>query len=382
MLQFNFNQKLNRKNFLKKLSLMGLTVASSPFLIDLIKKVEVWGFERTKESYYYEKLFGNNVRCLRCPVMCLLKNKETSFCMTRTNINGTLYEDTYNKPCVINVDPIEKGPLSHVMPGISGIAFGTAGCNLRCLYCQNWQISQLPPTKTKNMYLTPDEMILKTMEKKLKAVIFTYTEPVVFFDYMVDIARIAKKHDLITHCCTAAFINEKPMKDLCKEIDIFTITLKGFNDKFYQKVCGQSLKPVLDAIQVVKKEGRWFEIVNLIIPTLNDDYEDIKKMCKWILTYLGPNVPLHFARFYPAYKLKNLPQTPQIVLEDARKIALDSGIKFVYIENLPGHEGNNTYCPNCKKELIQRSGITVLKSYVIDGKCKFCKTSIPGIWKM
>jgi pyruvate formate lyase activating enzyme len=332
------------------------------------------------EARHYQKLSGRRIQCFVCPLNCILDDGETCFCRTRTNMAGTLYNLAYNNPCVLNVDPVEKGPLYHVLPGKFALALGTAGCNMRCLYCQNWEVSQSGPTQTRNLALDARSVCVSARKKSCSVVAFTYTEPVVFSEYVCDTAAEAHRENLRTHVASAAFINPEPLREMCKVIDAFTLSLKGFSEEFYRKVCGTELAPVLEAMKVVKSEGNWLEIVNLILPTLNDDAKGIDSMCRWIVNNLGDEVPLHFARFYPAYRLKNLPLTPQSTMERAHKIARDAGLRYVYLANLPGHPANNTYCHACGNPVVKRNGLKTLSVDMVAGKCRYCKAQIPGLW--
>ena len=336
--------------------------------------------EQRCEVRHYRRLSGRRIQCFVCPLNCYLEDGETCFCRTRTNVGGILYNFAYNNPCVVNVDPVEKGPLYHVLPGERALALGTAGCNMRCLYCQNWQASQRRPRNTRNIALDARSLPGYAREKSCRLVAYTYTEPVVFYEYVYDTALQARKAGLRVHVASSAFINPKPMRQLCGVVDVFTLALKGFSEEFYKEVCGTELSPVLDAIRVVKEEGRWFELVNLVVPTLNDDTASIEAMCQWIAENLGQDVPLHFARFYPEYRLKNLPPTPQSTLEMALETAKGAGLRYVYLANLPGHRANNTYCPGCGHPVIKRVGLETLSNELEDGRCPRCRTTIPGLW--
>ena len=295
------------------------------------------------------------------------------------NKDGTLYSLVYGKPCAVHVDPIEKKPFNHFLPGTTAFSIATAGCVLSCKFCQNWQISQAKPEDTDTVDLPPDAVVRQTILYGCKSVTYTYTEPTVFYEYMYDTAIIAKKYGVKNTMHSCGYINEKPLRKLSKYLDAADIDLKGFTEDFYSKVCNGSLKPVLNSLIVLKDEGVWLEITNLVIPTLNDDMKTVREMCKWILKNLGPDVPVHFSRFVPLYKLTNLPPTPIETLTGARKTAMDAGLKFVYIGNIR-HEGESTFCPKCKKLLIERVGFFVKQNNIANGKCKFCNTSIPGVW--
>jgi pyruvate formate lyase activating enzyme len=332
------------------------------------------------EGSHYKKLSGKRIQCFVCPLDCILEDGETCFCRTRTNIGGTLYNTAYNNPCVLNLDPVEKGPLYHVLPGERALAIGTAGCNMRCLYCQNWAASQRRPGQTTNINLDGTAMVASARKESCKVIAFTYTEPIAFYEYVFESAQHARKNGLLVNVASAAFVNPEPMRELCKVADAFTLALKGFSEEFYKKVCGTELAPVLEAIKIARKEARWLEIVNLVVPTLNDDRAGFEKMCQWIAENLGKDVPLHFARFYPEYKLTNLPPTPQSTMEMAHKIAREAGLNYVYLVNLPGHPANNTYCPNCGNTVVTRVGLKTLSVDLRGDKCRGCQSSIPGIW--
>ncbi len=319
------------------------------------------------------------VQCELCPNGCVLDNGQHSRCRARMNRDGVLYSLVYGKPCAVNIDPIEKKPFSHFLPGTTAFSIATAGCVLSCKFCQNWQISQARPEDTDTYDLPPDAVVRKAILYECRSISYTYTEPTVFYEYMYDTAVIAKKFGIKNTMHSCGYINEKPLRKLSKYMDAANIDLKGFSEDFYNRVCNGSLKPVLNSLTILKQEGVWLEITNLVIPTLNDDMKIIKEMCKWIIKNLGTDIPLHFSRFIPHYKLNNLPPTPIETLTDARKTAMNVGLKFVYIGNIR-HEGENTYCPKCKKMLIEMIGYFIKQNNIMNGKCKYCNTSIAGVW--
>ncbi len=319
------------------------------------------------------------VQCELCPNGCVLDVNQVSRCRARMNKDGVLFSLVYGKPCAVHVDPIEKKPFFHFLPGTTAFSIATAGCVLSCKFCQNWQISQAKPEDTDTYDLPPDKVVSQAKIYKCRSVTYTYTEPTVFYEYMYDTAIIAKKNGIKNTMHSCGYINEKPLRKLAKYLDAADIDLKGFTEDFYARICSGSLKPVLDSLVVLKKEGVWLEITNLVIPTLNDDIKKIREMCTWILKNLGSDVPIHFSRFLPHYKLNNLPPTPLETLTEARNTAMDAGLKFVYIGNIR-HEGESTFCPKCKKILIERIGYFVEQNNIANGKCRFCSTSIPGVW--
>jgi pyruvate formate lyase activating enzyme len=295
------------------------------------------------------------------------------------NKDGTLYSLVYGKPCAVHVDPIEKKPFFHFLPGTTAFSIATAGCVLSCKFCQNWQISQAKPEDTDTYDLPPEKVVSNAVAYKCRSITYTYTEPTVFYEYMYDTAVIARKQGIKNTMHSCGYINEKPLRTLSKYMDAADIDLKGFTEDFYSRICSGSLRPVLNALVVLKEEGVWLEITNLVIPTLNDDLKNIREMSRWIVKNLGADVPIHFSRFFPHYKLTNLPPTPLETLEGARKTAMDAGLKFVYIGNIR-HEGENTFCPKCRKVLIERMGYFVKQNHISNGKCTFCNTSIAGVW--
>lgn len=322
---------------------------------------------------------SKKVQCELCPTECVLEDYQVGGCKVRINKGGVLYSLVYGKPCAVAVDPIEKKPFFHFLPATTAFSIATAGCVLGCKFCQNWQISQAKPEETDNQDLMPDEVVRQAIFYNCKTITYTYTEPTVFYEYMYDTAKIAKNLDLKNAMHTCGYINEKPLLELTRYMDAADVDLKAFTEDFYNRICGGRLKPVLEALVLLKKQGVWLEITNLVIPTLNDDMLKIKEMCKWIAENLGTDVPLHFSRFFPYYKLKDLPPTPFETLKDARNTAIDAGLKYVYIGNLRS-EAENTYCPGCKKLLIERIGYNVKSNNIKNKRCIFCGTVISGVW--
>jgi pyruvate formate lyase activating enzyme len=323
---------------------------------------------------------GTRVICELCPTLCELKNYQIGGCRVRINKDGVLYSLVYGKPCSVAIDPIEKKPFYHVLPATKAFSIATVGCVLGCIFCQNWQISQGRPEESDNYDLPPDELIRQALFYGCKNIAYTYTEPTVFYEYMYDTSVIAKRYGIKNTMHTCGYINEKPLRALSKYLDAACVDLKAFTEDFYARLCGGRLKPVLDSIIVLRDEGVWVEIVNLVIPTHNDDMKKIAEMCKWIVRNVGPDIPLHFSRFFPYYKLKNLPPTPFETLKNARETALSAGLKYVYIGNIRS-SAENTYCPGCKRLLIERIGYFVRQNHISGGRCKFCGTEIAGLWE-
>lgn len=323
---------------------------------------------------------SNSVQCVLCPRKCRLQENMRGDCKTRMNLGGKLHTLVYGNPCAVHVDPIEKKPIFHMLPGSLSFSIATAGCNLHCKYCQNWEISQISPEETKNRDMPPEKVVDLALSSGCESISYTYTDPVVFYEYTLDTSKLAKEKGLKNVLVTAGYINKDPLIELCQYTDAAHIDLKGFSEDFYETVCSASLQPVLNTIKTMHKEGVWIELINLVVPTLNDDFIKIEEMCKWIKDEVGMDVPLHFSRFYPMYKLKNLPLTPDETLVHARDIGLNAGLNYVYIGNIPGQTGENTYCPQCKKIVIGRIGYSIKDKNIIKGKCKFCGKEIPGIW--
>jgi pyruvate formate lyase activating enzyme len=332
------------------------------------------------EAKYYKKLEHKEIECQLCPRKCKVGDRERGYCGVRENQNGIYYTLVYGLSCSFHQDPIEKKPFFHFLPGTDAFSIATAGCNLNCKFCQNWEISQARPEQTYNLELSPQSVVESALSGNCPSIAYTYSEPTVFYEYMLDCAKAGRKKGVKSVMVSAGFMQQEPLVELCKELDAVKIDLKAFNEKYYQEICRGKLQPVLDTLKELKRIGIWYEIVYLMVPTLNDNMDDIKKMCDWMLKDLGPDVPVHFTRFTPLYLLKNLPPTPVSSLEQARKIALESGLKFVYIGNVPGHEGESTYCPKCRKILIGRYGFTITQMNLRKGNCKFCGEKIPGVW--
>lgn len=333
-----------------------------------------------KEAMFYEKLPKKMIKCKLCPKECEIGDTERGWCGVRENRNGLYYTMVYGNPCSVNPDPIEKKPFFHFLPGTLAFSIATAGCNMNCKFCQNWEISQARPEETKNVSLFPAEVVETAKECDCRSIAYTYSEPTVFYEYMIDTAKLGKKAGIKSVVVTAGFINPEPLRTLCKEVDAIKIDLKSFRNDFYNKICNAQLKPVLDTLKIIKKSGVWCEIVYLVIPSLNDSDAELKDTAKWIYENLGPDVPLHFSRFAPMYQLKNLPPTSIERLTSAREIAMDIGLNYVYIGNVAGDPGENTYCPKCKKVVIKRVRYFIKQMNLIDGKCKWCGYKIPGIW--
>ena len=298
----------------------------------------------------------------------------------RENRDGKLYTLVYGKVYSYQVAPIEKDGMYHLLPGTRLLALATASCNFRCKHCHNWTLTQVGPEDISYRKWSPEEVVETAIRRGARTISGTINEPTIFYEYLYDIAKIARKEGLKFQFHTNGSISPEPLRTLLKHTDGVVVDLKGFTEKFYREIASAELEPVLETLKIIREEGVWLEITNLVIPTLNDEVDDIRRMCEWIKENLGPDVPLHFTRFSPAYKLTHLPRTPIETLEAARKIAMEIGLNYVTIGNVPGHKHNSTFCPGCEKRVIHRIHFTVLENNIEDGRCRFCQYKIPGIW--
>jgi pyruvate formate lyase activating enzyme len=316
------------------------------------------------------------VKCELCAQECLIREGERGQCRARVNVEGTLRSLTYGRPVAVHVDPIEKKPFYHFMPGAQAFSMATAGCPLQCRFCQNWEISQARPEDFKSNFLSPHAIVKAAQQRGAPVIAFTYNEPTVFTEYLIDIARMAKDAGLRSVLISCGFMNSKPLAEMCAVLDAIKIDLKGFSKSFYRKVCGAELDPVLRSIKQVAASGVHLEIVNLVVPTLNDSEQMLTEMVDWILNELGPDVPVHFTRFHPEYLMRNLPPTPIAALETGYGIAKSKGMHYPYVGNVPGHPGNHTYCPACGKVIVQRTSFFILAKHIQKGCCLYCGARI------
>jgi pyruvate formate lyase activating enzyme len=335
----------------------------------------------SKETLFY-RVTADGLQCEKCPHGCLLMNDgDVGFCRNRVTSNGKMYSIAYGNPCAVHIDPIEKKPFFHFLPTTHAFSIAAAGCNFRCLNCQNWQISQMSPKESANSDLMPEAVVNACVTSGSESIAYTYSEPTTFYEYAYDTAKLARDKNIRNVWKSNGYINEKPLRQLCKVLDGANIDLKTFDDAMYAKLSSGKLAPVLRTIKVLREEGVWLEITNLIIPTWTDNFDTIKRMCEWLCANGLSDAPLHFSRFTPLYKLSQLPSTPTSTLEQAYDIATKSGIQYVYVGNVGGHWAENTRCPKCKKIVVERSALTVLANHITQGKCKFCGEKIPGVWR-
>lgn len=367
---------MNRREALR---LMGGSLTAGSWLCALPSCAAAAGF--MSPARFYERLSGLKVRCLLCPKQCVVGDRERGFCGVRENRNGTYYTLVYGQCASVNLDPIEKKPFFHFLPGSGAFSIATAGCNFDCKDCQNWEISQARPEQIRDaIRLLPKDVAAAARRYGASSIAYTYTEPVVFYEYMLDCAQAGHAVGVRSVMVSNGFIRAEPMQKLLPHLDAVKIDLKSVSERFYRDYCVGEVGPVLDTIRLVKQSGKWLEIVYLVVPTLNDSEAEIRKMCEWVRTNVGTQVPLHFSRFYPAYQLKKLPPTPYETMERCWNIARATGLHFVYVGNVPGTPHANTVCPKCGKTAIKRSGYQVLERNLRNGLCRFCGTKIPGVW--
>ncbi len=331
-------------------------------------------------AMFWRRLSGNQVECELCPRKCKVGDLERGACGVRENQGGAYQTLVYGTLCSANLDPIEKKPMFHYLPGTTAFSVATAGCNMECKFCQNWEISQFRPEQVESTLVRPERLVALCQARYSPTISYTYSEPIVFYEYMHDSAALARRKGVGAVMISNGYIQEKPLRQLCRQLTGVKIDLKAFSENFYKKQCRGRLQDVLATLEVLRDTGIWFELVVLIIPTLNDSPSEIRKMSKWVSGHLGPNVPMHFSRFHPTYRLTNLPRTPVSTVERCREIALEAGVRYAYVGNVPLHRGENTYCHECHKELIQRVGFKVMETRIRNGKCPSCKATIPGVW--
>jgi pyruvate formate lyase activating enzyme len=320
------------------------------------------------------------VECGLCNRKCRVADLERGACGVRENHGGKYFTLVHSRPCSIHVDPIEKKPFNHVLPGTDSLSLATPGCNYQCRFCQNWEIAQARPEQVPTMVLGPDEIVALAVRQRTPTIACTYTEPVVYAEYVYDIAAAGKKAGVRTIMVSNGSLLEEPLNDLCEVLAAVKVDLKAYTEKFYKEVCSGELKPVLDTLRRLHKKGVWTEIVVLVIPTLNDSDKEFRDMARFIRNDMGPEVPIHYTRFHPSYRIQNLPRTPVATLERARDIAMAEGLQYAYLGNVPGHPGNHTYCPKCKAVVIRRMGLALEENLLDAGRCPKCRTAIPGIW--
>lgn len=331
-----------------------------------------------KSALYWEPQKKDTVKCRLCPHNCIIKNGLTGICGARKNIDGKLFTLNYAKPVSIAIDPIEKKPLFHFLPGSSVLSFGTYGCNLSCANCQNYDITMVRDRQPKRE-IPPEKIVEMALANKCQGIAYTYNEPTIYYEYILDCAKLAREKGLKNIIVSNGYINPEPLEELCKYIDAANIDLKSIKNEFYKTNCKATIEPVKEAIKILKKNNVWLEITTLIIPTLNDSMEEIEELAGWISEELGRDVPLHLSRFFPLHQLESLPPTPEKTLESARKAAVKY-LHYVYIGNLRKPGAEDTICPICGRVLVKRNGFVIEANTMKQPICTFCKQGIPGVF--
>jgi len=338
------------------------------------------GLIRAKRSPWFSRIDENVVRCELCPSLCELSEGERGPCRVRENREGEVYTLVYGNPTLVQEDPVERKPFFHVLPGSRALSISTAGCNLACEFCEVWDMALVNPEEVHAYDMPPEKVIEHALAAGLPSVSYAFGEPVAFFEYMSAVAEQARKAGLLNLMHTAGYIQPEPLRSIASKLDAVNFDLKGFDANFYREYVGGEFAPVLKSLRLLHESGVHIEITTIIIPTLNDDMAIIREMCEWIVSELGADIPLHFARFYPLYRLSALPRTPASTLEKARDTALDAGLKFVYLAKVTGHEGENTFCPECGKIVISRAGFVIEDINLENGSCNYCGSVLPGLW--
>ena len=334
----------------------------------------------SKAAYHCHRLDGGAVMCTLCPNRCRLEPGDRSICRSRVNLDGTLYSLAYGNACSANVDPIKKKPLYHFQPATRAFSIAAAGCNFRCLNCQNWEISQSRPEDVRHMSLFPRDVVDAAVQSGSRSIAYTYSEPITFYEYMLDTARVARDRGVFNLWISNGYINPQPLADLCRVLDAANVNLKSIHDDIYRRLNGGRLQPVLDTFITLHRQGIHFKITHLVVPGYGDRPETIRRMCDWILEALGPDHPLHLLRFFPRYRLDRLAPTPVATLIRFRELAMDAGIRYVYLGNVPGHAANHTFCHNCHQMLVERQGYHISRLLIEAGRCRYCQARIPGVW--
>jgi pyruvate formate lyase activating enzyme len=372
--------KVSRRGLIKLLAIAGMGAATVPStqafnIFDMFEN-EYYPEDLT-EAMLYKTLSNGNVQCTLCPREVILQPGKACFCKTRRNVDGKLYAMGYDSPCIVNIEPIEHGPLYHFMPGTKSLSIGAAGCNMDCLYCQNFDLAQSYPEHAKSIDLDIQTML---QNKEIKSITMTYTDAICQPEYLIEVFSMAKRAGLKTVLCTGAFVNTHALKKIIPYVDAFVVTIKASDDTMYRKLTGVSLAPVLEAVKTIHQSGKWLEIVNLIVPGYNDRKVDVETLLNWVKQNLGTKVPLHFSRFTPAYKLNHIQPTSRKAMEQARDLGIQKGLEYVYITNLSPHKYNHTFCHSCGKKVVGRLGFSLSENRLEGSFCPDCGHQIPGVF--
>jgi pyruvate formate lyase activating enzyme len=333
-----------------------------------------------KEALWWHKEADGRILCTLCPRLCRMAEGQAGFCYIRKNIAGKLYSLAYGTSTGFAIDPIEKKPLNHFLPGTDILSFGTAGCNLGCRFCQNWSISKAKLDEAQSLTASPEEVVKLALRNHVPSIAFTYNDPVIWGEYVIDISQLARERGLKSVMVTAGYITPQARPEVFRYIDAVNVDLKAFAERFYHKITFSHLEPVLNTLRWLRHETTmWFEITNLMIPGENDDPDETRRLCDWVMENLGDSVPLHFTAFHPDFKMTDKPRTPASTLRRARGIALSAGIKYCYVGNVFDEEGQTTFCPACRRVLIRRSWHAILE-YNLEGNRCSCGERIPGLF--
>jgi pyruvate formate lyase activating enzyme len=379
----------DRREFLARCARCAATVALAGALPRPAGAEDLFEFEQPRDATgdvsdvraaWWDAMPDGRVTCRLCPRECRVADQERGYCGVRANEGGVYKTLVHSRVAAIHVDPVEKKPFFHVAPGSAAYSIATAGCNMQCRFCQNWELSQFRPEQVPSVEASPERLVAAARASGARFIAYTYSEPVIFLEYVRDVADAGNAAGIRSLVVSNGYIQEKPLREILGRVAAVKIDLKGFTEEYYRDVCDAQLKPILATLEILKDSDVWFEIVVLIVPTLNDDEKSMRGLCEWIASHLGTEVPVHFTRFHPSYRLQNLPGTPLKTLERIHGYARESGLAFAYIGNVPGHPAENTICPGCGRTLVQRSAYTVLENSIKDGRCSGCGRPIPGLW--
>ncbi len=338
--------------------------------------------EKGKLAKWWHTAEDKRVVCTLCPRYCNIPPGKAGFCYIRQNFDGALYSVGYGRPTGFAIDPIEKKPLNHFLPGTGILSFGTAGCNLGCKFCQNWSMSKAHLDDVTALHATPEQVVRLAQKHNVPSIAFTYNDPIIFGEYVEDISVLAHARNIRTVMVTNGYITKEARAEVFKHVDAANVDLKAFTEDFYRKLTLSHLEPVLDTLQwLVHETAVWVELTTLLIPGENDSDDEIQRLVHWILNKLGDKVPLHFTAFHPAFLMTDYPSTPASTLSRARKLALKEGVKYCYVGNVHDPEGQTTFCPQCGHTLIERDWHSVFSNELQDGRCPKCGAQIAGIWK-
>jgi len=344
---------------------------------------ETFDLRAVAPTHHWHKLDDGRVQCDVCPHFCKLREGQRGLCFVRANHGDAIVLTTYGRSSGFCVDPIEKKPLNHFLPGTPVLSFGTAGCNLACKFCQNWDISKSRETDTLIDQASPETIARAARCLGCKSVAYTYNDPVIFMEYAIDVAKACRADGIKSVAVTAGYMNDAPRREFFEHMDAANVDLKGFTEEFYRKLTGAHLAPVLETLEYLKHETcAWFELTTLLIPGHNDSDQKLTEMSKWIVSHLGPDVPLHFSAFHPDWKMRDVPSTPPATLKRARRIAMDNGVRYAYTGNVRDEAGQSTYCHHCGTKLIGRAGYTITAWHLdADGTCEKCGTACAGVFE-